>query len=81
MIKVSFCVFLINIRISCISVKLSGGSASPTNVDNPNGLEPDQEDKTFTCFSIVQVNNRRDSFLFLHYFQNYMLLDGKYHFF
>ena len=38
-----------------LSIQLSGGSVSPTNVDNPNNLEPDQEDKTFDCFSTIQV--------------------------
>jgi hypothetical protein len=34
---------------------LINGSVSPTNVDNPNNLEPDQEDKSFNCFANIQV--------------------------
>ncbi len=37
------------------------GTTSPTDVSNPNDLEPDQEDKTFYCFTNVQVDILRKS--------------------
>jgi len=38
-----------------LSIVFSGGFISPTNVDNPNGLEPDHEDKSFSCFCSLNV--------------------------
>ncbi|CAF3723721.1 unnamed protein product [Rotaria sordida] len=38
-----------------LSVQFNGGCISPTNVDNPNDLEPDQEEKIFHCFSNVKI--------------------------
>ncbi len=40
---------------SYVLVQFNNGITSSTNVDNPNNLEPDQEDKTFYCFASVQV--------------------------
>jgi len=37
-------------------VQFNGGATSPTNVDNPDNMKPDQKDKIFYCFSNVQVN-------------------------
>ncbi|CAF3664255.1 unnamed protein product [Rotaria sp. Silwood1] len=38
-----------------LSVQFYGGSISHVNVDNPNDLEPDQEEKIFHCFSTVMI--------------------------
>ncbi|CAF1275368.1 unnamed protein product [Rotaria sordida] len=38
-----------------VGVQFNGGCISPTNVDNPNDLEPDQEEKIFHCFSNVKI--------------------------
>ncbi|CAF4802356.1 unnamed protein product [Rotaria sp. Silwood1] len=37
-----------------LSVEFNGGCISPTNIDNPNDLEPDHKEKIFYCFSNVK---------------------------
>ncbi|CAF3366089.1 unnamed protein product [Rotaria socialis] len=38
-----------------LSVQFSGGSISPTNIDNPNALEPDHETNIFHCFTYATI--------------------------
>jgi hypothetical protein len=38
-----------------LSVQFSDGSISSIDVDNPNNLEADYEDKTFNCFEDIEV--------------------------
>ena len=46
----------VKVKMTCyLSVQFSGGCISPLNVNNPNNLTSDHEDKTFNCFTSAQV--------------------------